>query len=59
MKKANLLFIIALIGTIAGLIVLVLTLVTKSYILTQVVFCITCIFGITAAVTSNKKIKKH
>ena len=59
MKKANLLFIIALIGTIAGLIGLVLTLVTKSYILAQVVFCITCIFGITAAVTSKKKKKKR
>ncbi|MCR4795696.1 MULTISPECIES: hypothetical protein [Ruminococcus] len=59
MKKFSILFLIALIGTIASVLTLIIAIATQSFLLAQIVFGIACVFCVATALTSNKQIKKH
>jgi hypothetical protein len=59
MKKISILFLIALIGTIASVLTLIIAIATQSFLLAQIALGIACVFFVATALTSNKKIKKN
>ena len=59
MKKASILHLISMIGAALSFLILIIAIVTKSYLMAQIVFGIACVFSVATVLTANKKVKKH
>ncbi|MCR4639911.1 hypothetical protein [Ruminococcus sp.] len=59
MKKASILHLISMIGAALSFLLLIIAIVTKSYLMAQIVFGIACVFSVATVLTANKKLKKH
>lgn len=57
MKKASILHLISMIGAALSFLILIIAIVTKSYLMAQIVFGIACVFCIATALTSKKEEK--
>lgn len=59
MKKASILHLISMIGAALSFLILIIAIVTKSYLMAQIIFGIACVFSVATVLTANKKVKKH
>lgn len=56
-KKTSKLHLISLIGAIISFLILVISLVTQSFLMAQIVLGVVCVFCIATALTSNRSEK--